>query len=116
MKNKLLETIDKNNLKENVTPFKIGDSVKVMVRIKEGDKARQQAFAGIVIGRKGSGSTETFTVRRSSFGEMVERVFPLHSPIIASIEVETSHRVRRAKLYYLRKKSGKSARLKQIRK
>ena len=83
-----------------------------MVKIKEGDKERIQAYSGTVIARKGAGATETFTVRRISFGEGVERVFPVHSPYIAGIEVESSGKSRRAKLYYLRERSGKMARLK----
>lgn len=82
-----------------------------MVKIKEGDKERLQAFTGIVIARKGSGATETFTVRRIAFGEGVERIFPVHSPNIASIEVETVGQKKRAKLYYLRTRSGKTARM-----
>lgn len=116
MKNKLLETVEKKNVKSDLPAFRVGDNVRVSVKIKEGDKERQQVFAGVVIGRSGSGVTETFTVRRSSFGEMVERVFPLHSPVVTGIEVQGSNRVRRAKLYFLRGKSGKSARLKQKRK
>jgi len=116
MKDKLLETVEKNNVKAEMPVFSIGDTVRVSVKIVEGGKERVQVFAGVVIGRRGSGSTETFTVRRSAFGEMVERVFPIHSPVVLSIEVQRSSRVRRAKLYFLRGKSGKSARLKQRRK
>lgn len=113
MKAAILDKIDKENRKaDTFTGFKVGDTVKVSVKIKEGDKERVQAFSGTVIARKGSGSTETFTVRRISFGEGVERVFPLHSPSIAAIELETAGRVRRAKLYYLRERTGKNARLK----
>lgn len=112
MKNKLIEKIDQENRsKEKLPDFKIGDSVKVQVKIKEGDKERIQAFAGTVIARDGQGSTETFTVRRISYGEGVERVFPLHSRSIASIEIERAGRVRRAKLYYLRRATGKRARV-----
>ncbi|MDA3925986.1 MAG: 50S ribosomal protein L19 [Kiritimatiellae bacterium] len=93
--------------------FKIGDSVKVYVKIKEGDKERVQAFIGTVIARDGGGNDATFTVRRITFGVGVEKVFPLYSPYIDKIEVERSARVRRAKLYYLRKLTGKKARLRE---
>ncbi len=110
----ILEKIDKENRSSQpIPPFRIGDTVKVSVKIKEGDKERIQAYSGIVIARRGGGSTETFTVRRSSFGEGVERVFCVHSPAIAKIEVEGSSRVRRAKLYYLRNLTGKNARIKK---
>ncbi len=110
----ILEKIDKENLNPQApAPFRIGDNVKVSVKIKEGDKERIQAYSGIVIARKGGGSTETFTVRRISFGEGVERIFCIHSPSIAKIEVEGSSQVRRAKLYYLRKLTGKNARMKK---
>lgn len=112
MKNRLLEKIDvENRRKENVPEFKIGDNVRVHVKIREGDKERVQLFSGTVIARDGHGSTETFTVRRLSFGEGVERVFPIHSPSLAQVEVESSGRSRRAKLYYLRKRVGRSAKL-----
>ena len=94
--------------------FKIGDGVKVFVKIKEGNKERVQAFAGTVIARDGGGSTETFTVRRISFGVGIEKIFPVHSPYIEKIEIERSSRVRRAKLYYLRERTGKAARLREI--
>lgn len=94
--------------------FKIGDSVKVFVKIKEGDKERIQAFAGTVIARdSGTGNTATFTVRRISYGVGVEKVFPVYSPYIDRVEVERSARVRRAKLYYLRNLTGKKARLRE---
>ena len=89
--------------------FKVGDGVRVHTRVVEGDKERIQIFAGIVIGRKGRGLNETFTVRRISYGEGVERVFPLHSPRIAKVEVEKQGRARRAKLNYLRNRKGKEA-------
>ena len=91
--------------------FRPGDTVRVNVRIKEGDRERVQAYEGVVIGRQGSGLQETFTVRKISFGEGVERVFPLMSPMIESIEVKRRGIVRRAKLYYLRDRRGKSARI-----
>ena len=89
--------------------FSVGDSVRVHTRVVEGDKERIQIFAGVVIGRKGRGLNETFTVRRISYGEGVERVFPLHSPRIAKVEVEQQGRARRAKLNYLRSRKGKEA-------
>ena len=91
--------------------FKVGDGVKVSTKVREGDKERTQVFSGIVIQRKGGGIHETFTVRRVSFGEGVERIFPIHSPNIESIEVKRRGVVRRAKLYYLRDRRGKSARI-----
>ncbi len=98
-----------------VPEFKIGDSVKVFVKIKEGDKERIQAFAGTVIARDGGKSNSaTFTVRRISFGVGVEKVFPLYSPYIDKVEVEHSAKVRRAKLYYLRELTGKKARLREV--
>ncbi|MBA2433357.1 MAG: 50S ribosomal protein L19, partial [Chthoniobacterales bacterium] len=91
------------------TNFKVGDGVRVHTKVKEGDKERIQIYAGIVIGRKGRGINETFTVRRISYGEGVERVFPLHSPRIAKVEVEKAGKARRAKLNYLRDRKGKEA-------
>jgi large subunit ribosomal protein L19 len=111
-----MNTIQKlscEGLKSDVPEFAVGDTVRVHVLIKEGDKERTQAFAGTVIARKGSGICESFTVRRVAFGEGVERVFPLHSPRVAKIEVETRGDVRRAKLYYLRDRVGKAARIKE---
>jgi large subunit ribosomal protein L19 len=90
-------------------PFKVGDTIKVYSRIKEADRERVQMFSGIVINKQGRGIAETFTVRRISYGEGVERVFPLHSPFIQKIEVERAGNVHRAKLYYLRKRIGKTA-------
>ena len=100
-----------NRSKVKHPPFKIGDTINVSVKFKEGDKERVQAYSGILIARKGSGSTEMITVRRVSFGEGMERTFPVQSPNIASIEVESSGKARRAKLYYLRNRTGKQARL-----
>jgi large subunit ribosomal protein L19 len=105
----ILDKIDAEQLKKDVTKFGVGDTVKVHTRVIEGDKERIQIYAGIVIGRKGTGVSENFTVRRVSYGEGVERVFPLHSPRIAKIEVEKKGAVRRAKLNYLRTRKGKSA-------
>lgn len=105
----VLDKIEAEQRKQDVTKFAVGDSVKVHTRVIEGDKERIQIYAGIVIGRKGTGVNENFTVRRVSYGEGVERVFPLHSPRIAKIEVEKRGAVRRAKLNYLRTRKGKSA-------
>src|SRR5436309_9941971 len=107
--NRLIDAIEKEQLKADASSFKVGDSVRVHTRVVEGDKERVQIFAGIVIGRKGRGINETFTVRRISYGEGVERVFPVNSPRIAKIEVETAGTARRAKLNYLRKRTGKAA-------
>jgi large subunit ribosomal protein L19 len=103
----IIRELEKDFMKKEITDFKVGDTVKVAVKIKEGDKTRSQAFEGIVIARKGSGLKETFTVRRISFGEGVERVFQLHSPHIDSIKVVKKGKVKRARLYYLRKRIGK---------
>lgn len=105
----IIEKIESEQLKKDLTEFKVGDTVKVHTRVVEGDKERIQIYSGIVIGRKGAGLNENFTVRRVSYGEGVERVFPLHSPRIAKIEVERRGAVRRAKLNYLRSRKGKSA-------
>jgi large subunit ribosomal protein L19 len=107
--NRIIDVIEKEQQKADATRFSVGDSVRVHTRVVEGDKERIQIFAGIVIGRKGRGLNETFTVRRISYGEGVERVFPLHSPRIAKVEVEQRGRVRRAKLNYLRTRKGKEA-------
>jgi large subunit ribosomal protein L19 len=107
--NRIIDAIEKEQQKTDETQFAVGDSVHVHTRVVEGDKERIQIFTGIVIGRKGRGLNETFTVRRISYGEGVERVFPLHSPRIAKIEVEKKGRARRAKLNYLRSRKGKEA-------
>nr|WP_318023887.1 50S ribosomal protein L19 [Mycoplasmopsis opalescens] len=112
--NKLIQAVENNQLRKDHPSFRVGDNVKVHVRIREGGKERIQIFEGLVISKKESGTRETFTVRKISFGVGVERVFPLHSPVIASIEVVRSNKVRRAKLNYIRERSGKSARLKEI--
>jgi len=104
-----IQKIEKEQLKLDSAPFKVGDTVKVHTRVVEGDKERIQLFTGIVIGRRGTGLNSTFTVRRISYGEGVERVFPLHSPRIAKIEVERAGNVRRSKLNYLRDRKGKQA-------
>ena len=105
----IIDKIEKEQLKSDKVPFKVGDAVRVHTRVVEGDKERVQIFAGIVIGRKGRGLNETFTVRRISYGEGVERVFPINSPRIAKVEVEKVGRARRAKLNYLRGRKGKEA-------
>jgi large subunit ribosomal protein L19 len=105
----LLDKIESEQLKKKVTTFNVGDTVKVHTRVVEGGKERIQVFQGIVLGRRGTGLNSTFTVRKISYGEGVERVFPLHSPGIAKIEVINKGRVRRARLNYLRGRVGKSA-------
>jgi large subunit ribosomal protein L19 len=105
----VIEKIQQEQVRTDLTPFRVGDSVRVHSRIKEGDRERIQVFAGIVINKQGRGIRETFTVRRISYGEGVERVFPLNSPFIQRIEVERPGNVRRAKLYYLRGRVGKTA-------
>jgi large subunit ribosomal protein L19 len=105
----IIETIEQEQMKADLTPFVVGDTIRVHTRVIEGEKERIQIYTGIVIGRKGTGINETFTVRRISYGEGVERVFPLHSSRIAKIEVEKKGSVRRAKLNYLRQRKGKSA-------
>ncbi len=105
----ILEAIENEQKKSNVPSFKVGDSVRVHTKVIEGDKERVQLFTGIVIGRKGTGLNENFTVRRISYGEGVERVFPVNSPRIDKIEVEKAGTARRAKLNYLRGRKGKQA-------
>ncbi len=111
----LVNEITKSQLKTDIPSFRSGCTVRVHVRIKEGDKSRIQVFEGVVIERVGGGIAETFTVRKMSNGIGVERKFPLHSPIIDKIEVVRHGKVRRNKLHYLRGRSGKSARLKEVR-
>ncbi len=113
--NGIIEEIEKQYLKKDVPDFKIGDLVDVHVRIVEGDKERVQVFSGTVIARKGAGTRETFTVRRIVQGEGVERVFPLHSPNVVEIRPQRRAKVRRSKLYYLRGRRGKAARLRERR-
>ena len=107
--NPIIKEITQEQLKDGRTDFKVGDGVRVHTRVREGDKERIQVFAGIVIARKGSGIHETFTVRRISFGEGVERVFPVHSPLIEKIEVDRESVTMRARMYYLRQRIGKRA-------
>ena len=105
----ILDTIEKEQLKDDVTPFNVGDTVKVHCRVMEGGKERVQIFQGNVIARRGSGVNEAFTVRKIAYGEGVERSFPIHTPRIAKIEVVNRGKVRRAKLHYLRDRVGKEA-------
>ena len=109
----LIEAIEAENMKENVPQFNVGDTVKVGYRIIEGGKERVQNFEGVVIAKKNGGVRETFTVRRLSFGIGVERCFPLHSPKVAYVIVVRQGKVRRAKLYYLRGRTGKAAKIKE---
>ena len=111
MRNELFDVIESGNLREEPLQFEIGDTVDVHCRIQEGNKERIQVFSGVVIARKGGGISETFTVRRIVAGEGVERIFPVHTPKIAKLEVKRHGRVRRAKLYYLRDRVGKATRL-----
>ena len=109
------EMIDRDSLRQDIPAFSPGDTVKVHVRVVEGDRERVQLFQGVVIRRQGGGVQETFTVRKVSFGVGVERTLPVHSPIIEKIEVESYGDVRRAKLYYLRDLHGKAAKIKERR-
>jgi large subunit ribosomal protein L19 len=109
------DTIEQDGVRSNVAEFKPGDTVRVQYRVIEGNRERVQNFEGLCIARKGGGINETFTVRKNSFGIPVERVFPLHSPKIAGIDVISRGNVRRAKLYYIREKVGKKARVKKAR-
>lgn len=113
MQNALLNKFVEKNRRTNLTPFRPGDTIKVHVKIKEGDKERIQIFEGTVLAKKNTGMGETITVRKVSFGHGVERIFPLSATIIDHIDVVRTGRVRRAKLYYLRKLKGKAARLKE---
>ncbi|MBL3539621.1 50S ribosomal protein L19 [Aminivibrio sp.] len=111
----VISLVEKKYLRSDVPDFRSGDTVRVHVKVKEGTRERIQVFEGVVIARKHGGLSETFTVRKVSSGVGVERVFPLHCPSISRIEVKRLGKVRRAKLYYLRKRSGKSARIKERR-
>jgi large subunit ribosomal protein L19 len=108
-----IATVAREGLRTDIPNFAPGDTIRVMVRVREGDKERLQAFEGLCMGKRGGGVNETFRVRKVSAGVGVERVFPMHSPTLASVEVVRKGRVRRAKLYYLRKVSGKAARIKE---
>ena len=114
MNNRLVEEITASQLRTDLPEFKSGDEVKVSVRIIEGNKSRIQVFQGVVIQRRGGGVNATFTVRKMSSGIGVERTFPVHSPSIAGIEVVRKGKVRRNKITYIRKRSGKAARIKEI--
>ena len=114
-KSKLIDAVDSQSVREDIPAFRPGDSVKVHVKVVEGNRSRIQVFAGVVIARSGDGIRESFTVRKVSFGVGVERTFPLHSPIIDKIEVDRRGDVRRAKLYYLRGLRGKAAKIKEKR-
>ena len=109
----IIDQIEKEQLRNDITSFNIGDTVRVMYKVKEGEKERIQAYEGVVIGKKGSNVRETFTVRRISFGIGVERTFPLHSPRIDKVVVVRKGKVKRAKIYYIRNLSGKAAKVKE---
>lgn len=109
----IMREIVKEQLKSDITPFSVGDTVKVFVKVVEGNRERIQVFEGIVISRQNSGINETFTVRKIAYGVGVERCFPVHSPRIDHVEVVKYGRVRRAKLYYLRDRVGKAAKVKE---
>lgn len=110
-----LVDVEKSYLRQDVPEFRAGDTVRVQVKVKEGDKERLQAFQGVVVARKGSGTREMFTVRKISGGIGVERIFPLHAPVVDRVEVVRRGRVRRSKLYYLRNLRGKAARIEERR-
>lgn len=110
----IIEQINKENLKPEIPQYNVGDTVRVYVKVVEGTRERLQAFEGIVIAKRHGGISETFTVRRLSFGIGVERTFPIHSPKIDRIEVVRKGKVRRAKLYYLRGRTGKAAKVKEV--
>jgi large subunit ribosomal protein L19 len=107
--NQIVKDLNQDQLKTDIPPFKVGDGVKVHTLVREGDKRRIQIFSGIVIARKGSGIQEAFTVRRISYGEGVEKVFPVHSPNVSKIEIEKESKTMRARMYYLRGLVGKKA-------
>jgi large subunit ribosomal protein L19 len=111
----ILDLLEEESCKTNIPVFRAGDTVRVHVRVVEGEKERIQMFEGVVIARKGGSNRETFTVRKISYGTGVERIFPLHSPMIDKIDVVREGRVRRAKLYYLRSKRGRAARIRERR-
>ena len=108
----IIDVIEKENMKAEIPAFNVGDTVKVSVKIKEGDKERIQAYEGVVIARRNGGIRETFVVRKISNGVGVERTFPLHSPLVAGVEVVRKGKPRRAKLYYVRNLTGKAAKIK----
>jgi large subunit ribosomal protein L19 len=112
---KTLDSVDANSMRSDIPAFRAGDNLKVHVKVVEGNKTRVQVFQGVVIARSGSGIAESFTVRKVAYGVGVERIFPLHTPIIEKIEVASRGDVRRAKLYYLRDLRGKAAKIKEKR-
>ena len=112
--NDIIKSIEDAQLKTNITPFSVGDTVKVYAKVKEGNRERTQVFEGTVIKRQNGGNRETFTVRKSSNGIGVEKTWPLHSPIVEKIEVVRRGKVRRAKLFYLRDRVGKKAKVKEL--
>ena len=112
----IIDAINQENLKATIPEFSVGDTVKVMIKVIEGERERLQAFEAIVIAKKHGGISETFTVRKMSFGVRVEKTFPIHSPKVADIQVIRKGKVRRAKLYYLRERTGKAAKVKEIKK
>ncbi|MBQ5770885.1 MAG: 50S ribosomal protein L19 [Clostridia bacterium] len=111
--NEIIRSIENAQLRTDIPKFNIGDTVKVQVKVVEGNRERLQAFEGVIIARRNGSCRETFTVRRTSYGVGVERTFPLHSPRVDSITVTRKGKVRRAKLYYLRQRSGKAAKVKE---
>ncbi|MDH5642742.1 MAG: 50S ribosomal protein L19 [Gemmatimonadota bacterium] len=111
----IMDTLEREGLRTDIPEFRPGDTLRVQVKVREGEKERLQAFEGVCIGRRGSGISETFRLRKVASGVGVERVFPLHSPSLAEIKVMRQGRVRRAKLYYLRDLSGKAARIQERR-
>jgi large subunit ribosomal protein L19 len=113
MNNIILNAIEKPQLKQGIPAFRVGDTIKVHAKVVEGDKERIQIFEGVVIGRQGTGSRELVRVRKLSYGVGVERLFPVHSPMIDKIEIAKEGKIRRAKLYYLRELRGKAARIKE---
>jgi len=113
MSNIILNAIEKPQLKQGIPAFRVGDTIKVHAKVVEGDKERIQIFEGVVIGRQGAGSREVVRVRKLSYGVGVERLFPVHSPMIEKIEIAKEGKIRRAKLYYLRELRGKAARIKE---
>ncbi|TCP52502.1 LSU ribosomal protein L19P [Tumebacillus sp. BK434] len=115
MNQELLKAITAEQIRQDIPQFKAGDTVRVHVKVKEGNRERIQVFEGVVIKRRGGGISETYTVRKMSYGVGVERTFPLHTPKVDKIEVTRRGRVRRAKLYYLRNLTGKAARIREIR-
>lgn len=112
--NDIIKSIEDAQLKEKVDSFRVGDTVRVSAKIKEGNRERIQVFEGVVLKRQGTGARETFTVRKSSNGIGVEKTWPVHSPIVEKVEVVRAGKVRRAKLYYLRTRVGKAAKVKEL--